>query len=288
MVNFAYDSRNRLISTGDTNYTYDALNNRVALTENETTTRYVVNPNATYSKVLMETDGQGNILKYYVYGLGLLSSEDSNNYSLYHYDQKGNTVALTNLSGQVTDRISYDPFGTVVSRTGTTATPFLFSGQYGVSSDANELIYMRARYYNPQIKSFISQDTLLGSIDNVNSMNRYAYAQGNPILYVDPSGHFVATVTGGLIGGLIGGVSAALNGTDITTGIVSGTVSGAIVGLTTDIVIASGGTALVAVGAIGFAGGIGGVAGEIISQIGNRTEGVSVNEAVQYLDGSSV
>ena len=47
---------------------------------------------------------------------------------------------------------------------------------------------MRTRYYNPEIKRFINQDTVLGSITNSQSLNRYAYVQGNPISLVDPFG----------------------------------------------------------------------------------------------------
>ena len=47
---------------------------------------------------------------------------------------------------------------------------------------------MRSRYYNPEVKRFINQDTLLGDIKNSQSLNRYAYVQGNPITYTDPFG----------------------------------------------------------------------------------------------------
>jgi RHS repeat-associated protein len=42
-------------------------------------------------------------------------------------------------------------------------------------TDENGLYYMRARYYNPDIKRFINLDMLLGSIDNGQSLNRYAH-----------------------------------------------------------------------------------------------------------------
>ena len=47
---------------------------------------------------------------------------------------------------------------------------------------------MRARYYNIDIKRFINQDILTGSIDSSKSLNRYAYVEGNPISYLDPFG----------------------------------------------------------------------------------------------------
>ncbi|RDU23581.1 RHS repeat-associated core domain-containing protein, partial [Anaerosacchariphilus polymeriproducens] len=60
--------------------------------------------------------------------------------------------------------------------------------QYGVQTDTNGLYYMRARYYNTDIRRFINQDILTGSIENSQSLNRYCYVQGNPIRYTDPFG----------------------------------------------------------------------------------------------------
>ena len=47
---------------------------------------------------------------------------------------------------------------------------------------------MRARYYNVEIKRFINQDVLLGVLERISSLNRYAYVEGNPISYLDPFG----------------------------------------------------------------------------------------------------
>ena len=65
---------------------------------------------------------------------------------------------------------------------------FLYNGQLGVITDDNGLYYMRSRYYNPEIKRFINQDILTGSIGNSASLNRYSYVEGNPISYTDPFG----------------------------------------------------------------------------------------------------
>jgi hypothetical protein len=45
-----------------------------------------------------------------------------------------------------------------------------------------------ARYYHPQLRRFLNQDTVLGSIEVSASMNRFAYANGNPISAIDPFG----------------------------------------------------------------------------------------------------
>ena len=47
---------------------------------------------------------------------------------------------------------------------------------------------MRQRFYDPDIKRFINQDILIGDITSSQSLNRYAYVQGNPVNYNDPFG----------------------------------------------------------------------------------------------------
>ena len=65
---------------------------------------------------------------------------------------------------------------------------FLYNGELGVATDSSGLYYMRARYYNPEIKRFINQDVMTGSIVNTPTLNRYAYVNGNPISLNDPFG----------------------------------------------------------------------------------------------------
>ncbi len=113
-------------------------------------------------------------------------------YATYHYDNRGSTVAIANGQGTVTDTFTYGPYGEQCGRTGKTRTPFLYNGRYGVETDNNGLYYMRARYYNPDIKRFINQDVIQGSLDNAITLNHFAYANGNPISYLDPFGLYVA------------------------------------------------------------------------------------------------
>jgi RHS repeat-associated protein len=138
--------------------------------------------------LLIRTDAKGNNT-YYVYGLGLIGEQEADGtYKAYHFDNRGSTTALTDLQGNVTDTFAYAPFGELIQRTGTTDTPFMYNGRDGVMTDSNGLYYMRARYYNPDIKRFINQDVLEGNIKNGQSMNRYAYVNGNPVSKVDPFG----------------------------------------------------------------------------------------------------
>jgi RHS repeat-associated protein len=185
LVNFEFDSRNRLTQAGSTVYRYDAENQRIGVNQ----TSYVVNSQPALSQVLVRTKGNGEVT-YYVYGLGLIGEASAGNYFSYHYDRRGSTVALTDESGQVTERFLYSPYGLLLSGDTNTKTPFLFNGMYGVMTDDNGLYYMRARFYSPEIRRFINQDVLLGNIADGQSLNRFAFVKGKPIQYNDPFGLF--------------------------------------------------------------------------------------------------
>lgn len=185
-ANYSYDVRNRLQTAGALTYTYDAENRRVAQTDGTNATSYVINPNAALDQMIMRM--VGGVTTYYVYGLGLLHEETGGTARYYHFDRRGDTVALTDGSGVVTGRAAYGVYGEIVSSSGTLGTPFLFNGRWGVQTDANGLYYHRARYYHPAIRRFLNQDVMLGSITNSASMNRFAYANGNPVSLIDPFG----------------------------------------------------------------------------------------------------
>jgi RHS repeat-associated protein len=70
----------------------------------------------------------------------------------------------------------FDPFGV---RTSNSATPFGFTGEHTLQG--NSIVYLRARSYMPHLGVFMSLDPL-------ETANRYAYAGGNPVNAVDPSG----------------------------------------------------------------------------------------------------
>ena len=63
---------------------------------------------------------------------------------------------------------------------------FGYNGRDGVVTDANGLVYMRARYYSPDMRRFINADIVAGAISNAVTLNRFAYANGNLVSFVDP------------------------------------------------------------------------------------------------------
>jgi len=185
-ASYAFDPRNRLLNAGGVTSTYDAMNNRIGQTYGTNVSTYVINPNANLPQVLMRI--KNGVTNYYVYGPGLLyqvtETAEGTNTLTYHYDYRGSTIALSTDNGQVTDRMEYSAYASTTYRIGTNDTPFLFNGRYGVQTDANGLLYMQARYYNPYLCRFVSADPSgFGG-----GLNFYAYANGNPVTYLDPFG----------------------------------------------------------------------------------------------------
>jgi RHS repeat-associated protein len=52
--------------------------------------------------------------------------------------------------------------------------------------------YLRARNYDARLGRFLSQDTWAGDVSRPLTLNRYIYALGNPVNYLDPTGHVIS------------------------------------------------------------------------------------------------
>ena len=112
-------------------------------------------------------------------------------------DTLGSTRAIVDNSGHLTDTYDHSPYGELRKHSGTSDNAFLFTGeQYDPEA---VLYYLRARYYSPELARFLSRDTFEETLSDPLSQNTYLYARGNPVLYVDPSGHFFCGLASGMI-----------------------------------------------------------------------------------------
>jgi RHS repeat-associated protein len=66
-----------------------------------------------------------------------------------------------------------------------------FTGQYHETAlpGGEGLSFYNARWYDPKLGSFLSADSIVPQPLDPQSLNRYAYAGGNPLRFSDPSGH---------------------------------------------------------------------------------------------------
>lgn len=106
-----------------------------------------------------------------------------------HTDMLGSIISESDLAGNIISRSHYEPFG---KRIGGDKEGIGYTGHLH-DKDLN-LTYMQARYYDPVIGRFYSNDPVgtLGhfSQGNIHGFNRYAYANNNPYKYTDPDGKF--------------------------------------------------------------------------------------------------
>jgi len=102
----------------------------------------------------------------------------------YQTDALGSVTGLVNSSNQLVNRYQYTPWGEMETgeSTYTTYDPLGFTARE--RDDETRLYYYRARYYDPQLGRFISEDP----IGLAGGPNVYAYVGNNPINNTDPSG----------------------------------------------------------------------------------------------------
>ena len=152
-------------------------------------TYYVNDINTANTQVLM-TYGRNDTEKdVYTYGLDRIVHDDlqSNIASDYVYDGRGSVVQTVS-EGEIDLSITYDPYGDITGGVDENFVGYAYNGEE--SNEVTGLQYLRARYYNTEIGSFISIDTYLGSITEPISQNRYTYANNNPVNNIDPTGHY--------------------------------------------------------------------------------------------------
>jgi len=192
--NFLADNllNSRMDTSGtDIAYTYDPLGHRISKAIGADVIEYVLDLSSSLSHVLQITDSNGVVQSSYVYGHGLLERIDTADIALfYHFDAQHNTVLLTDQDTVLKDFYTYDPFGAILSHSGTATQPFTFLGEYGVELESPGVYYARARYYDAINGRFISKDAYDCDLNNPQTINRYVYSVNRPISIFDYTGLF--------------------------------------------------------------------------------------------------
>jgi len=115
-------------------------------------------------------------------------------------------VNLSKPDGSLQARYQYDAWGNERASSGSSWNRFAFTGHE--KDEETGLYYFKARFYDPQLGRFLSQDSYLGEGDTPPSLHRYLYAYANPTVYVDLNGYESAVVQPGIgPAGLIPGIT---------------------------------------------------------------------------------
>lgn len=214
---YAYDAANKMTSPGT--FTYDVKGNTTQIVSGTTTTTYTwdfLNRMAQWAKTgqttesyLYNGDGMrvrktptGGMATDFMLddreiaeaitgsndishvGLGVISEISGMTRAIYHADGIGSTRAISVGDEGVAEAGVYDAYGNLVASSG--STPRLgFAGRHGYSADATGLDYLKVRYYDPGVGRFVSRDP----IGYGGGPNLHAYANNNPVMYIDPSGN---------------------------------------------------------------------------------------------------
>jgi len=236
-ITFTWDNKGNMLSKGDATFSYDYANRvveaisgtqtitftyngdgvRVGKCVDGACTTYIQDVAAPLPIVLVSTTGGQDTL--YTYGFDLMAMTDpASAQTYYHYDGLGSTRNLTNGSGQEMASYTYDAFGAVRYMTGSSANEFTFTGEQ-IDGQLG-LLYLRARYYDPDIGRFTSRDWLPGVESIPQTLNRYPYVRNNPVNAIDPSGELEETIRSvlGAQSGVYGNLTSILHSLSHTAG----------------------------------------------------------------------
>ena len=235
---------------GSTNisYTYDMAGVRSSKTVGSTKYDFT-----TLSGLVIRQAGGGKTIDF-VYDENNQPLAMKYNNTLYYYvlNAQGDVVRIVDGSRSVVASYTYDPWGKIISSSGTLAdiNPLRYRGYYYDSETG--FYYLQSRYYDPEIGRFINADSYASTdATGLLSTNMFAYCENDPVNRSDPSGELFGTISGLIVGGLTGALSAYINGDDILAGTITGAVNGGICGLIVDSGVFTGGISLLLCGVTG-------------------------------------
>ncbi len=203
---FDYDTGSDRLSTVHTTpgggtylekYWYDSIG-RVIKSEQDGVTEYTLYGGST---PILNTTGSITTLHFYAGGLHVAKKIGSQ-YYYYHEDAQGN-VRVVMEGTALSFMTKYTPFGEPWLPTGTEEHRFLDSK----TTKTTGLIQFGARYYDPTLGRFITDDPVLGSLLDPQSLNQWAYCMNDPVNRVDLNGAFSFKKIGHFFSGVIDGAA---------------------------------------------------------------------------------
>src|SRR6266567_6422223 len=176
---YTWDARNRLVSTlSGASFQYDAFRRRTTKMIGGTTTSFLYDG----ANAVQEVIGGTNTANSLSGGVDeVFQRTDSAGARSFLGDALGSTLALADSTGALQTQYTFEPFGNTTQSGSSTTNSFAYTGR---ELDAGNLYFYRARYFNPSLQRFISEDPL----GQQGGINVYAYAFNDPVDLTDPTG----------------------------------------------------------------------------------------------------
>ncbi len=176
---YTWDARNRLVSTlSGASFQYDPFGRRAGKAIGGLTTNFLYD-GVNAVQELSSGAPTANLLSGGIDEVFLRT--DPAGARSFLADAMGSNLALADPAGSLLTQYTYEPFGNT-SVSGTSANSFQYTGR---ENDGTGLYFYRARYYDPTLQRFISEDPLQFA---GHSVNFYEYTYDDPVNHVDPSG----------------------------------------------------------------------------------------------------
>ena len=219
---FTYDKAGNLLKDDKAKYTYDAFNRN---TKVETFNGNIQINRYDAEDLRHEMEENGKLVTFifrgdeivteetqedkirYIRANSLLASDAESARTYYHYasDEMGSiTHVVDGEADKILNQYEYDAWGNPTTCNEKVPNRFKFNGQQ--YDPITQQYYLRARYYNPVIGRFTQEDTYRGD-----GLNLYAYCAGNPVYYIDPSGHIICENTADLLADKVNQSTATRN-----------------------------------------------------------------------------
>lgn len=130
----------------------------------------------------------------------------------FHADLLGSLIAISNGSGNIAERRSYDAWGRHRNpdnwndyKNAGTLNLTLIGYTFQEEMPEFNLINLNGRLYDPLLGRMLSPDPFIQDPDNSQNYNRYSYAWNNPMKCKDPNGNFILGYVTGFFKGLSSG-----------------------------------------------------------------------------------
>ena len=213
-----YDACGNMLKKGDATFTWTQGRKLSAINNGKNIRYYYDHTGARVKKVV-----DGVTTEYRMAGSLLVSERTGDETIWYQYDSAASLVAmiiggtrynyvrnaqndivgLIDSTGKRVVYYKYDSWGRAVNISGTMAAtvgqknPFRYRGYYFDAESG--MYYLQSRYYDSEIRRFISADNIIvtGTSVEYQNVNLYEYCLDNPINFQDPSGHFILSALAG-------------------------------------------------------------------------------------------